>query len=136
MLVSAGGTEFDRYLYSAIWALNTVESLVKKNGAIILLAECSDGLGAETFTTLARVEQLSEFERRFSLGAEALQMLKRILRNNRVILVSALPGYLVEPLGVEVARTANEAYERVVRSRRGRKTLVVPYGCSTILTES
>ena len=136
MLLSAGGTEFDRYLYSAIWALNTVESLVKKNGAIILLAECSDGLGAETFTTLARVEQLSEFERRFSLGAEALQMLKRILRNNRVILVSALPGYLVEPLGVEVARTANEAYERVVRSRRGRKTLVVPYGCSTILTES
>ena len=79
---------------------------------------------------------MSEFERRFSLGAEALQMLKRILRNNRVILVSALPGYLVEPLGVEVARTANEAYERVVRSRRGRKTLVVTYGCSTILTES
>jgi nickel-dependent lactate racemase len=132
VVVSAGGISYDRSLYSAIWALDSASMLVKRNGVIMLLAECSDGLGAESFTNLASVEELSEFERRFSLGAETIQMLKRILKNNRVILVSALPSYLVEPLGLEVARTANEAYENIIGSRRGRKTLVIPYGCSSL----
>jgi nickel-dependent lactate racemase len=132
VLVSAGGISYDRSLYGAIWALDSASLLVKRNGAIVLLAECSDGLGAESFTSLARVEELSEFKRRFALGAETIQMLKRILKNNRVVLVSALPSFLVEPLGLEVARTANEAYENIIGSRRGRKTLVIPHGCSSL----
>lgn len=132
VLVSAGGISYDRSLYSSIWALDSASMKVKRNGAIVLLAECSNGLGAESFTSLARVEQLTEFERRFTIGAETIQILKRILKKNRVVLVSALPSFLVEPLGFEVARTANEAYEKIVRSRRGRKTLVIPYGCSSI----
>jgi nickel-dependent lactate racemase len=135
-IVSAGGLEFDRSFYSAIWAIDIASKIVKRNGSIILLAECSDGLGADAFTSLARIEQLSEFKRRYDLGAETLLMMKKVLKNNRVFLVSALPGYLVEPLGIEVARTANEAYNMVVGSRRGRKTTIIPYGCSTTLKSS
>jgi nickel-dependent lactate racemase len=131
-IVSAGGHRYDRSFYSAVWAIDNASKIIKKNGSIILLAECVDGLGAEAFTSLARVEELNEFERRYSLGADALQMVKKLLRNNRIILVTAMPRYLVEPLGIEVFRTANEAYNMVVSSRRGRKTMVIPYGCSTI----
>jgi nickel-dependent lactate racemase len=127
-VVSAGGERFDFNLYKAAWALEGASRVTKRNGAVILLAECGEGLGAEAFTRLARVTEASEFERRYMCGAEALQMFRRVTRTQRVILVSALPSYLVEPLGFESARTVNQAYEMAVAGRRGRGTYVMPYG--------
>jgi hypothetical protein len=98
----------------------------------VLLAECPEGLGAETFSTLAQVDQQSELERRYALGAEALQVLKAATFKGQVFLVSSLPKYMIEPLGVTVARTANEAYTEASDGRRGRRTLVIPYGCVTV----
>ena len=105
----------------------------KKNGTLILLAECSTGLGAEAFTQLAQVSEQSEFKRRYMYGAESLKEVKNVLKNNRVILVSALPGYIVESLGMEPARNANDAYTRAVQTRRGRRTTVIPHGLTTLL---
>ena len=132
VVVSAGGAKHDYNLYSATWALQSSTRLVKKGGAIVLLAECPEGLGAETFSTLAQVDQQSELERRYALGTEALQVLKAATFKGQVFLVSSLPKYMVEPLGVTVARTANEAYTKASDGRRGRRTLVIPYGCATL----
>ncbi|MCX6649914.1 MAG: lactate racemase domain-containing protein [Candidatus Bathyarchaeota archaeon] len=132
VIVSTGGSKHDYDLYSAAWALQGSTRLVKKGGAIILLAECPEGLGAETFSNLAHVEQQSELERRYAIGAEALQVLKAATTKCQVFLVSSLPKYMVEPLGVSVARTANDAYQKAADGRRGRRTLVIPYGCSTV----
>jgi lactate racemase len=132
VIVSTGGSKHDQSLYSASWALQWPTRVVKKGGAIILLAECSEGLGAETFSSLARVDQQAELERRYALGAEALQIVKAATSKCQVFLVSSLPKYMVEPIGITVARTANEAYQKCIDGRRGRRTLVVPYGCSTV----
>jgi nickel-dependent lactate racemase len=130
-VVSAGGDRFDYSLYKTVWALETAAGVTKKNGTIVLLGECGEGLGAESFTSLARVMDLQEFERRYTYGADGLHLIRKITRNNRVILVSALPQYLVEPLGMEAARTTNEAYQRALSGRRGRGTYVIPHGCTT-----
>jgi nickel-dependent lactate racemase len=132
VITSAGGSKYDYDLYSAAWALQVASKLVKKGGAIILLAECPEGLGVETFTSLAHVDQQAELERRYALGTEVLQIIKMTTNKAQVVLVSSLPKYMVEPLGLSVARTANEAYEKAIETRRGRKTLVIPYGCSTV----
>jgi len=132
VVVSAGGSKHDYNFYSASWALQWPTRLVKKGGTIILLAECSEGLGAESFSTLARVEQQAEIERRYALGAEGVQLVKAATAKCQLYVVSSLPKYMVEPLGAAVARTANDAYEKAIEGRRGRRTLVVPYGCSTI----
>ena len=134
-VVSAGGDRFDYSLYKTAWALETAAGVTKRNGAIILLGECGDGLGAESFTSLARVMDLHEFERRYTYGADGLHLIRKVTRSNRVILVSALPRYLVEPLGMETARTTNEAYQRALGGRRGRGTYVIPYGCTTKITQ-
>jgi nickel-dependent lactate racemase len=133
VLVSAGGSPFDQSLYSASLALLNAAQASKKNGTLILLAECGSGLGADAYNQLSQVTELPEFKRRYMHGAEALREVKSVLRNHRVILVSALPGYLVESLGIEPARTANEAYERAIRTRRGRRTVVIPKGLTTLL---
>jgi nickel-dependent lactate racemase len=134
VVVSAGGAKHDYNLYSASWALNSTTRLVKKGGAIVLLAECPEGLGVESFTTLAQVDQQSELERRYALGVEALQIIKAATIKSQVFLVSSLPKYMVEPLSVTVTRTANDAYTKACNGRRGRRTLIVPYGCSTVPT--
>ena len=132
IVVSAGGSRFDFDLYNAVWALRGVSPIVKRGAAIILLAECGDGMGAEGLETLAQVDTLSELRRRYMLGARAVHVIKTALRGNEVVLVSSLPGYLVEPLGFSVERTASEALEGVTQRRRGRRTLVVTHGCSTV----
>lgn len=133
VIVSAGGAPYDQSLYQSLWALRNASKTVKRNGAIVLLAQCLNGLGAEAFTQLARVDDVSELKRRYMIGAEALAVLKETQKTNRVILVSALPGYLVDALGLDSARTANEAYQRAIQSRRGRKTIVIPHGSQSIL---
>jgi nickel-dependent lactate racemase len=132
-IVSAGGDPYDQNLHRASWALINASKAVKRNGTIVLLAQCETGLGAEAYTQLARVSEISELKRRYMYGAESLQLIKRVLRNNKIILVSALPNYLVESIGLEVARTANEAYNKATQSRRGRKTIVIPHGCTSIM---
>jgi len=133
VIVSAGGAPFDQSLYQSLWALQNASKAAKRNGTIVLLAQCVNGLGAEAFTQLARVDDISELKRRYMIGAETLAVLKKTQKTNRVILVSALPGYLVDSLGLDNARTANEAYQRAIQSRRGRKTIVIPYGSQSIL---
>ena len=133
VVISAGGSPFDQSLYSASLALLNAAQASKKNGTLILLAECGSGLGAEAYNELSQVIEASEFKRRYMYGAEALKEVKNVLKNHRVILVSALPGYIVESLGIEPARTANEAYAQAVRTRRGRRTVVIPNGLTTLL---
>ena len=51
---SAGGYPFDRSVYHSIRALISALPLVKPNGAIIVFAECSDGIGSDSFRALLR----------------------------------------------------------------------------------
>ncbi|MCW3978301.1 MAG: lactate racemase domain-containing protein [Candidatus Bathyarchaeota archaeon] len=132
IVVGAGGSRFDFDLYNSVWALNGVSDIAKRGASIILIAECTEGLGAEGLSTLSQVDTLSELRRRYMLGARAVYLIKSIMRRNEVVLVSALPGYLAEPLGFSVERTANDALKEVFERRRGRRTMVVTHGCSTI----
>lgn len=136
IVVSAGGERFDYDLYNAVWALQGVAPLVKRGATIIFLAECTQGLGAEGLESLAQVDTLAELRRRYVLGARAVYAIKSALRRNEVILVSALPGYLAEPLGFTVERTANAAFQRVLERRRNRRTLVVTHGASSVIVPS
>ena len=132
-IVSAGGIPFDQSLYTASLSVKTASEVTKRNGTIILLAECGSGLGAIAFTQLTQVTEESEFKRRYMYGAEVLKVLRQAQKKHRLILVSALPAYLVESIGMESARTANEAYSIAIQSRRGRRTHVIPKGLTTVI---
>jgi nickel-dependent lactate racemase len=132
IVVSAGGSRFDFDLYHGVWALRSALDVAKRGASIILLAECPEGLGAEGLSKLAHVDILDELKRRYILGGEAVHLIKSTLRTSEIFLVSALPGILAEPLGLKVYGTANGALREVVRRRRGRRTLVLTHGCSTL----
>lgn len=132
VVVSAGGIKYDFDLYNASWALLSANEVAKRHGTIVLIAECRDGMGPLGFTRFAHIDILSELERRYHLGTEMIHLVKSIAKNKRLILVSALPSYFVEPLGFETAGTANEGYELALSGRR-KKTVFIPFGCSTLI---
>ncbi len=132
IIISAGGSKYDYDLYNAIWALGSIKEVTHRNTAIVLVAECRDGLGASGLSTLARIEKLSELRRRYMLGAEAVYLIKSIIRNNDIYLVSTLPKYVTDPLGLKVERTANDAIKKVYEHRRMKRTLVLTHGNSII----
>jgi nickel-dependent lactate racemase len=132
LILSAGGFKYDYDLYSSIWALGAAETLMDGGLSIILVAECSGGLGAEGLRTISRVERAEDLKGGYILGAEALQLLRSTLRRCQVHVVSALPWSYLEPLGLRPSRTANEALASIMGGRRGRRTLVMPRGCITI----
>jgi len=132
IVISAGGSKFDFDLYHGVWALRGAAEVAKRKASIILLAECSEGLGADGLSKLAHVDLLGELRRRYMLGGEAVHLIKSTLRTNEVFLVSALPSILAEPLGLKVYGTVNDALREAVGGRRGRRTLVLTHGCSTL----
>ena len=97
VVTSAGGTPYDCDLVQAKKAIIPAIDLVERNGAIILLGDCPEGLGAEkTFVEWLRTktpaEVVRDVRRRelFSLGAHGANILARptVERNATVILVT------------------------------------------------
>ncbi|HUS77896.1 MAG TPA: lactate racemase domain-containing protein [Patescibacteria group bacterium] len=131
IVVGAGGSRFDSDLYNAVQALRGASQVAKRNATIILLAECSEGLGAPGLEDLAQIDTLTELRRRYMLGAKEVYLLKTLQKRNEIVLVSALPSFLGEPLGITTMRTAYDAYSEVAEGRRGKRTLVVTNGRTT-----
>ncbi len=62
VIVSSAGYPLDTTFYQAIKGLLTAAEVVKPNGAIILMAECSQGIGSKAFTDLIlRTQNLDQF---------------------------------------------------------------------------
>lgn len=139
VFVSPGGFPYDLDLYESCMKFNNAIEVLKRNGTIILVAECSKGYGnAEFRKWIVEVGNLNRIERqlrrRFTAGAYAAHSLMRVLQRSEVILVSSLPDcFALEVPNVKTARTANESI-RYVLGASGRKVnvLAISHGSLTI----
>ncbi|MDR2203900.1 MAG: nickel-dependent lactate racemase [Nitrososphaerota archaeon] len=115
VVVSAGGHLLDLTLYQACTALENALDVVKRNGVIVLVAECSKGYGNQVFydwmnrlTDLKSTEK--EIKRTFALGGHKAYGLLKILQNHPIILLSSLPDYYATTVfKLKTARAVNDA---------------------------
>lgn len=138
-IVSPGGQPLDDDLYQALWGINRILDIVKEKGVIILVAECPEGYGNETFYDwVRRFKSLSRVERevrlRYTPGGEAAYYMMKASNRVRVILVSVMPEYYSSAVfGLRSAETVNMALQSALRMvGRRRKVLVVPMGIATL----
>lgn len=140
VFISPGGSPFDANLFEACRCLENALKISKRNGVIILVAECLDGYGSADFH-----EALSRFsgdpkslerslQKRFTIGGFVAYRLLRALRGADIGMVSALPDFYISEIeGLKVFRTANEALEYALeRSGRRSKVSFIPYGNLTL----
>ena len=139
IVVLSAGQILGRDLYHAVRVLSNALGAVRREGTIVLVAECSGGVGAPDFLDYARRfherrELASELRYRFKLGGHVNLFLQDILERHRVQLVSVLPElYTRDAFGLKPSRTASEAVQKAVRAEgKDSKVLIITRGDLTL----
>ena len=132
VVVSGGGFPHDINLIQAHKALDMAALACKDGGTIILIAECSEGLGRPDFLKWFDVRDSRELEDRLVNGYEvngqtAWALLSKAERF-RVCLVSALPKEDVKIMRMNPVETIAEALE----SAGGGDGFIMPRGAAIL----
>lgn len=138
VIVCAGGRPKDLNLYQAHKALDNAKEAVMPGGTLILLAECSEGLGNGAFERWACEAKnpedcLQRFGKEYEFGGHKAAYIADLALKSELILVSSLPKETAEMCFMKPARTLDEALS-MARDRNGAdvRTLVLPHGDMTL----
>ncbi|MEM4243225.1 MAG: nickel-dependent lactate racemase [Candidatus Bathyarchaeia archaeon] len=139
VVVSAGGYPADIDLYQAYKAVDNALEVAKRNGVIILVAECVEGHGNAVFYDwMARLGDLKkvehEIKRNFVMGGHKAYYLLRALQRHQIILVSSMPDYYATNIfKLQTARAVNDALSEAFRmAGSAAKVWVMPHGTLTL----
>ncbi len=131
IVVLPAGSVLGMDLYHCVRVLPNAWDVVKKGGTLILAAECSKGIGDESFLEFSRRFEdrkglSNELRHHFKLGAHVALLLKEAVERNRVQLVSVLPDYYIRMFSLKSARTASAAIQSSIRAEgKDAKVLIV-----------
>lgn len=140
-ITSNGGYPLDQNLYQSPKAVATAQACCREGGVIIMCCACRDGFGGENFERLITLGTPEEIDRYLSAipPKESIseqwcaQIYARILRKNRVILVSDLAPELVRRANLIPAVSPDQALELAYQMiGRTARVVVVPDGVSVL----
>jgi len=131
LVVGAGGRGYDETLSSAIRGVWGVMDGVRKTGSVLLIAECSEGMGSTALEMLVTGTMSGEGggrKERYVAGLEEVFYLNKLKDEYDVLLLSGLPEtYARSKLGLTTAKGSGEAVGRILNKvGRSGKLNVVP----------
>ncbi len=138
IVILSAGRVLGMDLYHSVRILSNAWDIVRKEGTIILAAECSKGIGDQTFLDLSkrfedRKTLSTELRHHFMLGAHVTLFLKEALARNRVQLVSVLPDHYVRMFSLKSSRTASAAVQSSIRVEgKDARVLIITRGDLTL----
>ncbi|MEM2082495.1 MAG: nickel-dependent lactate racemase [Candidatus Bathyarchaeia archaeon] len=148
VIASAGGFPKDINLYQAQKALDNALYAVKDGGTIILLAECPEGLGDETFEEWMMEAScpddiIERLKGGFALGGHKAFAIARLAKRARIVAVSG-PGLqriiseALEGKGLmESANTVDDALRAALKAHGSDASIIImPYAGSTLPSPS
>ncbi len=134
VVASPGGSPKDINLYQAQKTLDNVSGAVRDGGTIILVAECAEGFGEETFAAwMGDMENpravIDRIRREFVLGGHKAAAIAGLLTSADVWLVSEFPDDVVRRMGFRpFARVDDAVAEALARYGDDAGVLAVPHG--------
>lgn len=138
VIVSTGGYPKDIDFYQASKALINAKGAVKKDGAIILLAECIEGFGGDEVQQI--LEEFSDnhsrekaLREKFSIAKYTGYLIAEIAEHFNVILVSSLNPKLLRNANIKVEIDVNEALTTALKQKgMAAKIYLIPNGANTL----
>ncbi len=130
IVIGAGGRGYDDTLSSALRGVWNALAGVKRSGSVLLVAECSDGLGSTALEMLATGRISGDTGRKrekYVDGMEDVFYLNKLKDEYEVLLLSGLPEvYAKSKLGLTTARGSGEAVGRLLNKlgRTGKMNVV------------
>lgn len=122
VVMSAGGTPVDRSLLRAVETFPAGLAALKRNGALIVTAECGTGHGDQEFYewTAERKEPRhleARLRHHFNYNGFKAAFLLRTIETHRIHLVSTIPEHYVQNIfGMKTAKTVNAALQTAQRT--------------------
>ena len=129
LIVGSGGRGFDDSFSSALRGVWGALPGARRSATILLVAECSEGLGSTALEMLATGRLVTDSKRRekYVDGLEEVFYLNKLKDEYDVILLSGLPEtYARDKLGLTSAKGSGEAVGRMLNKvgRTGKVNLV------------
>ena len=146
VITSNGGAPLDQNAYQAVKGLTTAADAAADGAALIICAECADGIGGDSFykalSECAGPTELLEEIRRVPMDETVpdqwqYQILARILEKHHVYFVARKEmEEAVNAMKMEYAPSLEEAYARA-RALKGASAgvAVIPNGVSLIIKQ-
>jgi hypothetical protein len=130
LIAGMGGTGFDDTLSAAIRGVWSVLPAVRRSGSVLIVSECSAGLGSPAIEMLATGRMAAEGRRKekYVDGLEEVFYLNKLKQEYEILLLSGLPEiYAKGKLGLPTAKGSGEAVGRLLNKvGRTGKVNVVP----------
>ncbi len=139
LVMSAGGTPFDSTLDRSIETLPAGLPALKRDGALIVAAECGQGHGGRQFydwSTEHKEPRYLELRLRHHFSYEGFKasLLARTLQTHRVYLVSTIPDHYVENVfNMKPAPTVNAALQSAQRLHGAESRISVIPNASRVM---
>jgi nickel-dependent lactate racemase len=138
VITCAGGMPKDLNLFQAQKALDNAKEAAVPGGTIILVAQCSEGLGHPVFQRWAKEANCAQdcidrFGREYEFGGHKAAFLAKESMDHNIILVSALPMKMAEMCFFQPAKTLVDAVA-IARKRHGQDAsmIIMPHGNLTL----
>ncbi len=137
VIVSQGGLPKDTNLYQLQKALDNASYAVRNGGIIILVGECKDGLGNETFEkyfleSKTSNEIIDKIKNKFELGGHKAAAIAKVLKYSSIYMVSSLDKNLVNKLYMLPFDDVQSAFDKAMdKLGKDSKVIIMPYGGST-----
>jgi nickel-dependent lactate racemase len=134
VIVSAGGYPKDINLYQAQKALENAAEATEEGGTIIMVAECNEGFGDETFEEWIKEaarpsDVLTRFRAGFKLGGHKAFAIAQVVTKKEVVLISDLLREKVETLFFTYQPDLSHALQYVQnKHRKDCDTFIMPKG--------
>jgi lactate racemase len=138
VVTCAGGRPKDLNLFQAQKALDNAKNAAIPGGSIILVAECSEGLGHQVFERWAEEAGSAEecwerFGREYEFGGHKAAFLAKESMEHHLILVSALPRERAQMCFFTSAKTLDEALALAMAQQgQDARMIVMPHGNLTL----
>ncbi len=137
VIVSSGGYPKDTQLYQAIKALDNASYAVQEGGVVILVSECSEGIGSQPFQEFFRHGEVEEMNAKlhtdFTMPGYISLKTASICRRTPVILISSLADDLVKDVKMIPAHSPSEALQLAgqLLGHQPESVYIMPHGGST-----
>lgn len=137
VITSCGGYPKDINFIQSHKTIEFSFGALKEGGVMIVLAQCSDGIGNPTFLDWFRYQNLQEFEAilraRFEINGQTAYSMLYKAKKVKIILVSDLPPEEVKKMSAEPARNLTEAFALAkTYLPEDYQAYLIPYGANLL----
>jgi lactate racemase len=138
VLASAGGSPKDINLFQAQKALDNAKHALKDGGAIVLAAECREGLGEDVFERWIneaqnKQELVDRLDYAFEIGGHKAGILAKLTQKADVYLVSELQKEIVERAFLLCSQNLEDALQATLKKYGpNARIIVMPFGAYTL----